>query len=76
MRRRILALTIAAALFGGVAEPALAQNSAGRSRAHEVQAQAEDAGGRHSHGEGDELARPISSSSRRPRAARLTGRKC
>ena len=27
MRRRILALTIAAALFGGVAEPALAQSS-------------------------------------------------
>ena len=28
-----------------------------RCRAHEVQAKAEDAGGRHSHGEGDELAR-------------------
>ena len=29
---------------------------AGRSRAHEVQARAEEAGGRHSHGEGDKLA--------------------
>ena len=54
MRRR-MAVTITAALFAVVAAPAVAQNSASasRCRAHEVQAQ--DAGGRHSHGEGDEL---------------------
>ena len=59
MRRR-MAVTIAAALFAVVAAPALAQGTqvgTSRCRAHEVQAKAEDAGGRHSHGEGDELAR-------------------
>jgi hypothetical protein len=56
-RRIILAVTIAAALFGVVAAPVLAQNGVGasRRRAHEVQAQY--AGGRRSYGEGDELAR-------------------
>ena len=45
MRRRILAVTIAAALLGVVAAPAGARNS---ESAPGVQAKAEDAGGRHS----------------------------
>ena len=72
-----MAFTIAAALFAVVAAPALAQNSESASccRAHEVQDQ--DAGGRHSHGEGDELARGRSRRARRwLGAAWLTGRKC
>ena len=59
MRRRIiLAVTIAAALFGVVAAPALAQNSeSAPAAAALMKSQAQDAGGRHSHDEGDELAR-------------------
>jgi hypothetical protein len=58
MRRRILALMIGATLFGVVAVPALAHSSGSApAAAAPMKSQAEDAGGRHSHGVGDELAR-------------------
>ena len=56
MRRR-MAVTIAAALFGVVAPPAFAQNSeSAPAAAAPMKSKPEDAGGRHSHGEGDKLA--------------------
>jgi hypothetical protein len=49
---------IAATLFGVVAALALAHNSGSApAAAASMKSQAEDAGGRHSHGVGDELAR-------------------
>jgi hypothetical protein len=47
MRKRILAVTTAAALFAVVAAPAAAEP---------MKPKAQDAGGPHSHCEGDELA--------------------
>ena len=57
-RRIILAVTIAAALFGLVVAPVLAQNSeAAPAAAALMKSKLEGAGGRHRHGESDELAR-------------------
>ena len=77
MRRRIiLAVTIAAPLLGDVSRrPSHSRSCRRRSRAHEVQAQQTPAGGTVIV-KVINWRRPISSSCRRPRAARQTGRKC